>query len=342
MTWMADDWRRLERMRATFLALGESGGSGITESYWRSQRDLEVYDAFFAARIRWKWEAALGELETRGWNPPRGRVLDFGCGTGAASRAWLSAFPDAASEVALWDASAAAREFAAEQLSGAGVEVNVLKAEPVAGEDFDVLLVSHVQNELNQLDRERLLALAGSTRCVVWVEPGDRPSARVLAEARDALTEQGRIVAPCTHQQACGTLTPGNEHEWCHQFARPPREIFQSADWARFAERLGVDLRSLPFAFFAWERGPGSGPSGITETQELTRVLGRPRVEKGRAFVHTCDASGVRTQVLMQRLDKQLFKALRDCAGQSFLLELQSRDGRVTAARRVLREPSPE
>src|SRR6186713_2218329 len=83
----AINWDSLERLRAAFLA-GTAGAS----DYWQSEADLASYDATFAQRIGWKWDYVLMELQRRGWSPPGGELLDWGCGSGIASRAFLDLF----------------------------------------------------------------------------------------------------------------------------------------------------------------------------------------------------------------------------------------------------------
>ncbi|MEI6085322.1 MAG: hypothetical protein WCS70_13625, partial [Verrucomicrobiota bacterium] len=85
MTWDEIDWDALNRLRAGFLA-------GATD-YWRSERDLASYDLTFAQRIGWKWDFVLAELKRLGWQPPVGPVVDWGCGSGIAGRAFLGEFP---------------------------------------------------------------------------------------------------------------------------------------------------------------------------------------------------------------------------------------------------------
>ncbi|MGC3961385.1 MAG: hypothetical protein QM813_26700 [Verrucomicrobiota bacterium] len=87
MNWDSIDWTALERMRGAFLA----GTAGATD-YWQSEADLAAYDATFAQRIGWKWDFVLGELQRRDWAPPRGELLDWGCGSGVAGRAFLDHF----------------------------------------------------------------------------------------------------------------------------------------------------------------------------------------------------------------------------------------------------------
>jgi hypothetical protein len=91
MDWNAIDWPALERLRDGFLAAGAAPAD-----YWTSTAQLAAYDLTFAARIGWKWDFVLGELARRGWSPPPGAVLDWGCGTGVAARRFVHHFGPAA------------------------------------------------------------------------------------------------------------------------------------------------------------------------------------------------------------------------------------------------------
>ena len=93
----AIDWNALERLRKAFL-----GGTAGAIDYWQSENDLASYDATFAQRIGWKWDYVLHELTRRGWSPARGELLDWGCGSGIASRAFLDHFgPNSISKLQL-------------------------------------------------------------------------------------------------------------------------------------------------------------------------------------------------------------------------------------------------
>ena len=108
MDWNEIDWPALERLRANFL-----GGRAGAADYWRSESDLASYDTTFAQRIGWKWDYVLAELARRGWSPPRGELLDWGCGSGIAGRAFLDHFGvESVSTLRVWDRSTLARQFA--------------------------------------------------------------------------------------------------------------------------------------------------------------------------------------------------------------------------------------
>src|SRR5438105_9572871 len=101
MTWESLDWEILDRLRETFLSGDKTPGP-----YWHTITDLECYDFTYGARIGWKWDAVLHELQLRGWTPagwsaltparsdrtdvspihPLPTILDWGCGSGIAGR----------------------------------------------------------------------------------------------------------------------------------------------------------------------------------------------------------------------------------------------------------------
>jgi SAM-dependent methyltransferase len=318
----ADEIDRLRLLRGIFVSFEVRAGDA--EPYWDSAEELALYDETFAQRIGWKWDAVLEELRRRGRLPAGKTVLDWGCGTGIAARRFVAA-RRGIERVFLVDHSEAAVEFAGERLreEHGSLEVHAgLSAEPV-----DVLLVSHVLDELDQAQLEPLLALAEGAAAVLWVEPGSKHTSRRLGELRARLAAVHDVLAPCTHQAACGALA--REDAWCHLFARPPQAVYTEGKWSEFGRELGIDLRALPYSFLALARrgtfaldGPGA------------RLLARPRLTRGRAEFELCDAHGVRHVDFLQRTDKKLFKELDDVAGEPWLFDATLEGRRVTALTR--------
>lgn len=331
-----EDYRRLEALRAGWLA------DGRRESRWRDARDLELFDRTFGRRVAWKWRAALAEAREAGVAPPEGVWLDFGCGTAVATRAVLAAFPAARpARVLLVDSSPLARQAARAALAAErpGVEIEALAAPPPSLAP-DLLLVSHVAGELDEAGLREVLELARASGLVLWVEPGDRPTALRVCEVREALLATHAPLAPCPHRRACGVLAPGAERQWCHRFAAPDPEVFTSGLWARLCRRLGIDRRSLPFASLALlrrepaaeEAFPEEGSDGAAataagahaqaaasavageqppgEAHARVRPLGRPKVGKGHLLMSVCTAEGVRRVRLLEREDRRLFRDL--------------------------------
>ena len=291
------EWALLEKLRERFL----SGQGATARDYWENTRLCELYDATFAQRIAWKWRAVLAELAQRGRLPVVSSVLDWGCGSAIAAREFAAV--GAASHYYLWDRSQPAREFAAKKLRESAPQVKIECARPANDAALDLLLVSHVLGELGNDAKEELIALARRARFVIWVEPGERVLSRELMALRDLLCAGRSVLAPCMHSSNCGLNRPDRERDWCHSFAEPAPDVFTRADWREFNRRLKIDLRSVPYAYFALgEALPVPIEPG------LIRILGRPRLEKGHAKIDACDEIGVRVLRVLERDAKTIVK----------------------------------
>ncbi|HAB19108.1 MAG TPA: small ribosomal subunit Rsm22 family protein [Verrucomicrobiota bacterium] len=333
----AVDWQALERMRAVFLE-----GTPVRGSYWRSESDLANYDATLGERIGWKWDAALTEVARLGWKPPPGSLLDFGCGSGVAGRRVMSAFGTSSfTELRLHDKSPLAEVFATERARSdfPGLPVRTIAATELAeAVEGATLVVSHVLSEMTEAARARLLSLAERAAAILWVEPGTHADSHALISMREALRGQFGLIAPCTHGERCGLLAPGNERHWCHFFGRPPWEIFTDPDWAEFAARMGVDLRSLPFSYLVLERQPIRSSYSCLPSR-CCRVIGEPRFYKGYARLFSCAADGVAELTWPKREAGDLFKAVKDGSAGS-LFRFEHTGDRIKGAERAVPEES--
>lgn len=302
MNWDTIDWAALERMRAAFLA-----GTAGAADYWQSEADLAAYDATFAQRIGWKWDFVLGELRRRGWTPPSGELLDWGCGSGIAGRAFLDQFgASSVTQLRVWDRSSLAMNFATARARAKFPSLSVRAVTTPEEAGAGILLISHVLTELTQDQTEALANLAATAQCVLWVEPGTYEASLTLIAIRERLRSHFNMIAPCPHQERCGVLAPENERHWCHHFAAPPPEVFTDSGWARFANLLGINLRDLPLSFLVLDRRPAPQlPAGTA------RLIGHPRLYKGHALLLGCDASGVSEQRLAQRQFPVEFKTFK-------------------------------
>ncbi len=334
VNWESLDWAVLDRLRDIFLAAKPADAS-----YWTSRSDLESYDFTFAQRIGWKWDAVLRELKLRGWSPPSETLLDWGCGSGIASRCVIEFFkPERFKLLRVFDRSPLAIEFAAGKAQAAFPSLPAApfpetparhRSEPEdriqvrrdlslpnrATSETDApsvgtLVISHVLNELNEAGGRELREVIDRAEAVLWVEPGTYADSRALIALHEHLRQRFHLIAPCTHQAACGLRTLENDRHWCHHFAAPPHNIMADANWVRFAQRAGIDLRRLPYSFLVLERKglrdrvPGLLPDGYS------RVIGEPRFYKGYLKAFSCQSDGVRDLTLQKRDAPELFKAL--------------------------------
>jgi len=297
------DWKALESLRAYYLGMGKGA-----RDYW-TDKLLSDYDQTFAARIGWKWDYVLRFLDARATNvqdlimqegdqaAPPGPIVDWGCGSGVASRSLLlwakgvNTLP-----VLCSDRSARARRFAVARLREAAPGVTVAERDPGALPAPGLLLLSHVITELDPGALALLMPILRRSAAVIWVEPGTYAASRALIRLREELAEDFEVLAPCHHQAPCGMLAPANERHWCHHFATPPQEAFHTPLWNEFEKRLGIDWRSIPVSFLVLKRRPSPGrPTLAADSTPATPdlVIGRARQYKAFERRLVCRETGV-------------------------------------------------
>jgi ribosomal protein RSM22 (predicted rRNA methylase) len=327
--WTTDEIQTLTRLRDGFL----SGTAGSAD-YWRSARDVELYDRTFGCRIGWKWEAVLGELSLRGWTPRSSTLVDWGCGGGIASRAVNAHWPGHFRRIDLVDRSPLALDYAASKLREAVPEVH-LGVGDVNGtsEEGALWLFSHVLTELSKEQLDRVRRNAASASGLIWVESATHENARRLVEeVREKLLATGewRLVAPCTHSGACPMRENLHARHWCHHFARVPSEVHQDRGWRELSLKLGMDLRVLPYSFIAMERR--NIPTHSQHETVFSRVVGKAREFKGHLKVLTCCKDALTEKVLQKRDAPELFKEVR--SGETLpLYAWTEKEGRIVGAR---------
>lgn len=328
-SWAEVDWDALRRLRARFLTFDETAGAAA--DYWKSPRELASYDATFAERIGWKWDRVLADLSALNWTPPEGAVLDWGCGTGVAGRRVVQHWPRQFKTLKLWDRSRMALQFAAQKAKATLPKQVAIERCEGAAAGAETVVISHVLNELGNDGLKQLLQVVGQAQAVLWVEPGTHAVSRKLIEIRESLRGMFRPVAPCVHAGACGLLTAENERHWCHHFAKPPAEVFQTSGWGKFAQLLEIDLGSVPFSYLVLDRRPvllSPGPA-------RSRVIGEPRFYKGYHKILSCEGEdGVLELTLQKRDDGELFKELKKDPGS--LYEWNRTGDKIQSGKRIL------
>ena len=323
------DWDALERLRGLFLE-----GKPVRTAYWRSTRDLASYNATYAERIGWKWDAVLGGLARQGaggWRPPQGPLLDFGCGSGVAGRRVLASFgPSAFTTLHLHDKSRLAEAFSSTEAKRQFPGLKVETGDPEAAFESKApvtLVISHVLNELPPQELRRLLTWARQASALLWVEPGTMQAGQLLVSARESLRYGFRVIRPCPHSGRCGLTAAGREKDWCHHFASPPPGLSMDSSWVRFARQAGIDLRSLPYSHLVLERMT-SEP--LPDEGTGNRVIGRPQSFKGYLDLLSCGRDGV-VDLRLQRRDAPELAESMEKAGDAILGKWETRDGRIIA-----------
>jgi SAM-dependent methyltransferase len=294
---------RLARLRARFLDATEIRGP--LADYWLDDEDLAAYEAVFAARIGWKWDAVVDELAERGFaRADADLVVDWGCGTGIAARRFAARF--GAGRIVCHDRSPRAAAFAVARAREALPAIPAEAVGTCAGLRPDLLLISHVLDELDARAEVELLELVERSARVVWVEPGSRALSRLLSAHRDRLRGTFRIVAPCPHQGPCSVLAAEDRQHWCHFFAKAPAEVFTDGTWVRLGRELGIDLRALPYAFVALARDRAADLPAAA-----ARLLGRPDVGNKEARAWLCAADGLQAVRVFKGRDRTTHRALK-------------------------------
>lgn len=307
--WTPSELAILRHLREGFL----SGRAG-EQDYWLSEGELALYDATFAERIGWKWDAVLGELRERSWSPQSTHLLDWGCGSGVAGRRVLTSWPDRFKSLILYDRSSLALKYASDKARGDFPGLEVRTGLPPVIPPNTLLVVSHVVNELPGQEFERLLHFARQAREVIWVESGTHADSRRLIDVRERLREEMGVIAPCTHVARCGLLSDENARHWCHHFAPVPSEVFQDARWAELSREIGIDLRALPFSYLVMEQKDAD----MESDQGFSRVIGEPRSFKGYSKILSCQREGVAELILQKRDAPALLKKLQRGGGGSY------------------------
>jgi ribosomal protein RSM22 (predicted rRNA methylase) len=307
----------LAALRARFLEGSHAGGG-----YWKSEAELALYDASLGERIGWKWDAVLAELSARGWRPTAKHIVDLGCGSGIAGRGVLAAW-DGFESLTLTDVSPLAMRFAEARAREIFPKLRMRSsANAGAASEGSLLLVSHVLNETDDAGVARLIAMVRRAEEIIWIEAGTHADSRRLIAVREKLLGDFDVVAPCTHRARCGMLAPENAAHWCHHFAHAPSEASRDARWAQFARELGIDMRSLPYSFLVLARRGVHAESA----HGFSRIIGRPRDEKGHFEVLSCSEAGVEELIAQKRDVPELSRQLRK--GRANAVQRWTREGR--------------
>jgi len=241
------------------------------------------------------------------------KVLDVGAGTGAASWAAVTAWPDIASVIML-DRNPALRALA-HKLAEAG---HVAGVEMLAGDlaspkpEADLVLASYVLAELPEEQAGKVATdlWKSAKGALVLIEPGTPAGFARIRSARTALIAAGaHVAAPCTHDHACpmrgrsvreadsGSVSASDQNnDWCHFSQRLPRT----------RDHMLLKDAHVPFEDERY--------SYLVVTRERVasgaRILAPPEESKPGLTFKLCDESGLHSQFVAAR-DKDEYRRVR-------------------------------
>ncbi len=297
------NWNELKSLRQLFLSDYKS-----KQSYWKSKELLNDYDETFAARIGWKWDSVLKEVAGTLTLPKTYTLIDWGAGTGIATRKFISHFSSSLpNKILLIEKSELAQQFAKEKIQNLhpGILVETKTSLSSSLDNF-VLLISHVLTELSDSSLRELVRFASTASAIIWVEPGTSPCSKLLSGARERLLSDFRSLAPCTHNLSCPLLAKERVNDWCHHFAKVPTEAFTTSHWKTFSKEMGIDLRSLPTSYLVLSK------SATETTHSKQRLIGRARIHKGYSIAQVCSANGFQEIKILEKTGKKKIKELKD------------------------------
>ncbi len=236
-------------------------------------------------------------------------MIDVGAGTGAASWAAVTAWPQIEA-LTMLDHNPALRTLARRlaqdgppALAGAEIlsaDLGSLDAEA------DLIVASYVLAELPE-DKAAMAAAdlwRWAGQALVLVEPGTPQGFARIRAARAALIAAGaHVAAPCTHDKACPMArgvgegqSDQNQGDWCHFSQRLPR----SRDHMLLKD-ASVPFEDERYAYVAVTR----------ESVALgARILAPPLETKPGLTFKLCDETGLRAQFVAAR-DKEEYRRVR-------------------------------
>ncbi|HET7083838.1 MAG TPA: small ribosomal subunit Rsm22 family protein [Rhizomicrobium sp.] len=223
-------------------------------------------------------------------------LLDVGAGTGAASWAAVTQWPDIVS-VTMLDRNPALRDLA-RRLAEKGPLAN---AKILSGDlatvkpKADLVVASYVLAEFPEKGCAGIAVdLWKSAEAVLaLIEPGTPDGFARIRAARTALIADGaHVAAPCTHDNAC----PMSKGDWCHFSQRLPRS----------RDHMLLKDASVPFEDERY--------SYVVVTRRKVasgaRILAPPLEEKPGLTFKLCDEKGLRAQFVAAR-DKEEYRRVR-------------------------------
>lgn len=246
---------------------------------------------------------ALGRLREECPDFAPRRILDAGCGLGAAACAAATAWPEIA-EIALLDRSALFLRLAVGLMRDGGppatieaLEADFTESRPVDSAPFDLVVAGYALTEIAETDlaavTDRLWAQTAGA--LVIVEPGTPRDHARLMRVRSRLVALGaHILAPCPHQAPCPLPAP----DWCHFSVRLSRRRIH-----RLVKGAEAPFEDEKFAYLAVARF-------VSDAPPWARIIGPRRVNKVGVALKLCADKAFRETFIPKR-EKPRYEKIR-------------------------------
>jgi ribosomal protein RSM22 (predicted rRNA methylase) len=292
---LPDAIRRAIEERAEALGFAElkRAATALSDAYREGRRphlaDEARTTAYLVTRMPATYTAAYTVLrEVRERLGPVESILDVGAGTGAASVAARTWFPDAM--LALVERDAAFAKASRDWLPEAELLARDLAAE-LPGRDL--VIAAYSLGEAGGLAHARRLWQA-ARRALVVIEPGTPRGFELIRAVRDQLLAEGaHMIAPCPFEGPCPMVAP----DWCHFAARVERSSLH-----RRVKGGELGYEDEKYSYVALAREPVSPAHA--------RVVRHPQHHPGLIVLEECTPLGLRTERVTKR-DKDAFRAAR-------------------------------
>jgi ribosomal protein RSM22 (predicted rRNA methylase) len=279
-----------------FAAL-QRAATALSEAY-REGRPPKLPDAARAAaylvtRMPATYAAACAVLrESASRLGAIASILDAGAGTGAASLAARSWFPDAAVTMIERDSafSAAARQWLPD---AAVVTADIARLDAIP--PHDLVMAAYSLGEFGVALAGRLWQAARVA--LVLIEPGTPRGFALLREVRAQMLASGaRMVAPCPMETAC----PVVDTDWCHFAARVERSSLH-----RRVKGGELGYEDEKFSYLVVARSGVDLPAA--------RIIRHPQHRPGLIEIQTCTPAGFQSERITKR-DRERFRQARKAA----------------------------
>jgi ribosomal protein RSM22 (predicted rRNA methylase) len=324
MTLSANELKSLASDVARLSALLTRDREKLPASYLKDPGLRRAYQRYFLPANLAKIHLPLAELarHRKGLlERERLRVLDIGSGPGTAILGVMEFFFRRESGPALQFTAVdevgenlrEAERLFAEQRNRTGLRASlrtvrasiVRQGQSLSGEQFDIITLSNVLNELFHGDEDRIakrcellreltdrhLAPDGS---MIIIEPALRETSRELLQVGCGLLNEGfHIYAPCPARGLCETLE--NPRDWQHEEVPwDPPDVVKEID-----KQTGLRKDALKFSYLVLRTDGFSLWDACGS--DAWRVVSEPLRTKGKLEYHLCGRAG---RFLVVRLDK--------------------------------------